>query len=349
MLQSGLSYTVELQNSLIYKLISLSPTQDSIAYVEREVIALLEAGINLNDVTSIFGHKLAHLCATKGATNILTFLVDKSEQYHMPLELGCQHEDERFTPLHLACARGCIETAQYILSQKGIQVNEPDCFNMTPADLAWLQKERVRERLHEILKESGAQIRAESILPEKFDAISCLNLFGQTAFHFAYLSRVRKELKENLSTMLTYLNKGDPYLRTPLMYMAMKDRIDGTQFLCSLNAEVNARDYQKRSALFFAVVYAGKEVVETLLQAGADPDLADKYSITPRMVAEIYGREEIIFLFESYELQKETNKGFFASLSTFKENFLSYFSDENNRISHQVENDKQRSKKKNTN
>jgi len=190
-----------------------------------------------------------------------------------------------------------------------------DYFGMTPTDLAKLAGKN-KDALLETLNAHGALSREETVFPYQFDAATHQNYFGQTPFHFANLSKQREELKKS-EALIVYVNKGDPYLRTPLMYIAIKNSLDGAQFLCSFGADVNAQDYQKRNALFYAVVYASKEIVETMLIAGGDPDMADVDGVTPIAVAELYGRHDLLQMFENHVLKQISEPSYSSFLPSF--------------------------------
>jgi len=316
MLQGGFLDSTYLNHQLVYKLIKLSTTQDNFKYVEQDVISLLKAGVDLNEITSVFGHRLVHLCAMNGLGNVLIGLVEKCAEHGIELDLGCAHEIEKFTPLHLACARGQLDIVRYILkSSQRIDVNALDYFGMTPADLAYLAG-RNKDTLLEELNAYGAFRRVETVLPYQFDMATGLNYFRQTLLHFSNITRHREELKKRVE-LFTYVDKGDPHLRTPLMYMAMRNSLEGAQFLCGFGANVNAKDYQNRNALFYAVVYANKEMVETMLIAGADPEMTDLHGMSPKSVAELYGRKDILQVFENHAVKRVSEQGRVSFLPAF--------------------------------
>ena len=60
--------------------------------------------------------------------------------------------------------------------------------------------------------------------------------------------------------------------------------------------DVNERDRQGRTALFYACAQAQRDVVIALLKRGADTTLADTHSVTPLHQAAAVGNREIMGL-----------------------------------------------------
>src|SRR4029079_2516026 len=118
-------------------LFHLPKSKDDFQEIRDEIVFMIEQNVDLNDVRNIFGQTIAHVCAMRGLTKILNFLVALCAEDSKPLNLLIEHTQESYTPLHLACSRGHEDMAMLILKLtggKGMQVR--DALGMTPVDLA---------------------------------------------------------------------------------------------------------------------------------------------------------------------------------------------------------------------
>lgn len=97
---------------------------------------------------------------------------------------------------------------------------------------------------------------------------------------------------------------------TALMFAATARNLTATKYLCRHREilDVNKQDSQGNTALMFSILpspYHDAETIffaitKTILKAGANPDLANNDSITPRQEAIQSRNNEIIKLFEKY-------------------------------------------------
>jgi ankyrin repeat protein len=89
--------------------------------------------------------------------------------------------------------------------------------------------------------------------------------------------------------------------RNPNRPLPRPKNVDAVRALIENGAEIDARDDQGRTALHWAVLLAFDSLdrtafVELLLEAGADPSIADEEQITPVSIARESGHSEIVQL-----------------------------------------------------
>jgi ankyrin repeat protein len=96
----------------------------------------------------------------------------------------------------------------------------------------------------------------------------------------------------NCSIIQSLLNYGadcnitDPAGDTALMITVSKGNIDAVQSLLSCkNIAINQQDDQGSTALLIAINTKNKPIIKLLLDAGADPELANHRGVTPRKAA----------------------------------------------------------------
>jgi ankyrin repeat protein len=87
--------------------------------------------------------------------------------------------------------------------------------------------------------------------------------------------------------------KGDKWI-TPLIVASQKGYSDVVEQLLGAGANLDLADKDGKTALMFASVYGYSEVVEQLLKAGANPDYARKDGVTALMLASQEGHYKVV-------------------------------------------------------
>jgi hypothetical protein len=75
--------------------------------------------------------------------------------------------------------------------------------------------------------------------------------------------------------------------------------------LIEAGADLNFRTKDGQTALVLAVGAGYVKITEALLEAGADPDIADSLGVSARKYAALFGKSSVTGLFEKYALKKE--------------------------------------------
>jgi ankyrin repeat protein len=101
------------------------------------------------------------------------------------------------------------------------------------------------------------------------------------------------------------VNARNEYGFTPLIYVACKGYNQFTDILLHSGAEINATlEGSGCTALLCAVRMEHTETVWLLIEAGADPEIADEQGNTPLMTAKSKGYEEIVKLLTVVEANR---------------------------------------------
>ncbi len=124
--------------------------------------------------------------------------------------------------------------------------------------------------------------------------------FLQTTYDFARLGSV-EQMKAMLEAHPEFLNapvgvRGSTLLHTA----AYNDHSDVIQELIARGATINQKNLVGETALYSGVLRGGKESIEALLKAGADPGLPDNNGLTPLKLATDRKFTEVADLLRKY-------------------------------------------------
>lgn len=124
----------------------------------------------------------------------------------------------------------------------------------------------------------------------------------------AFCSQIHEAAQEGDVETVKALLKANPKLvfskekvngATPLHFAAAHDHADVAEVLLAFKAEVNAKDGQGLTPLFWAVEW-GPSVVELLLANHADVEVTDESGLTPLGEATRMGRKHLVELLLAY-------------------------------------------------
>jgi ankyrin repeat protein len=196
-----------------------------------------------------------------------------------------------------AAALGNVDLVSKFLAA-GISTELRDSSGRTPLLLAMetsvLEKlspekraEMVRNKLAvaRLLVQKGADVRTKSN-------------FGFTLLHTASHAGELAQFMDELIALGADVKAVDAQrFRTPLFVAASYDDLRPMEVLLKHGADPNARDLQKWTPLMMSALGKMPAAAARLIQAGADPTLANQDGVTPMQIALTSGHPELIAAF----------------------------------------------------
>lgn len=219
------------------------------------VLAFLKKdGIDVNAVDEI-GFSPLHYSCKKGYKDIVKLLLEKDADATLI-------SNQSITPLHMAMIPGNKEIVQ-MLVDAGADVNATDKEGKTPL-IYGIEAKKVEAV--KFLIGLGADV---SIMDNKNNtALDYANAFGLT------------QLIEEMSAPDMYT--ADSFGNTPLHQSCFNEQSEVVNAMLKRSeVDVNAVNNDKMTPLFIAVMRDNLLIAETLLKAGADPNLKDNKGNSP--------------------------------------------------------------------
>ncbi|XP_028659126.2 POTE ankyrin domain family member D-like [Erpetoichthys calabaricus] len=219
-----------------------------------------------------------HEAAAKGNLSQVTSMVNE-------IDINKRNQDKR-TPLHLACARGHTDVVQYLLRNEA-DVDVFDIDGQTP-----------------LMKAVQCQNEGCIVTLLKHKAnLHLADVNGKTALHFATLiSEIHlvNLLIENGANINAATKKGE----TPLNLAIKRDDEKIAEFLLKKGADVNSQDKGKRTPLMHAACNGHYLLVDLLLKYNADTELTDNRNLTADDYAVSHGHNNCSARIIEYKIKK---------------------------------------------
>ncbi len=205
------------------------------------------------------------------------------EQHYLRNGRGINAQDEQGElPLTYAATRARSKELVEQMIAMGADVNRKNKHGQTV--LMNVVGDSQRKEIVELLLVKGADVTVK-------------NPFGQTALVFA----IQRDALENARLLIfsgAEVDVRDNEGGTPLMGVHSKE---GAKMLLANGAKVDATDTRHRTALMRQASYGEKEIVETLLTAGADIHVQSDKGETAMSMAEVKGHAEVVRLLKDAE------------------------------------------------
>ena len=241
-------------------------------------------------------NSLLTIAVSHGHADIVEYLIEHGADIKSPGIFG--------NPLlHLAAFAGNPDTVELLIN-KGLDVNQKGRHGELP--LHWVSKmpntNPYRRQCHydqiaKILIDAGSDVNATAR-----QAWISIDVGVDTEEPIDQISHYLSNLKarrasDNVQTTIPpqlAFDVGD----TPLHSAARWGRIEIVNMLIDAGAQIDPKNALNQTPLHYAVVYQHSEVVKALLKAGADPKIKTNKDIDASQFAEIIENPDIIFLLE---------------------------------------------------
>jgi|GEM_PF-6820253 len=212
-------------------------------------------------------------------------------------------------PIHLAATAGDLKSIQLMLDRNPELVNAKDDYQQTP--LLWAAS-RGHSAIVEFLLKKGADIDTVTVVNPK-DFASYAEHNGKSALHWAltFDRKVLNEFSDERAIKQKHFATARLLIRSeakldlpaglddslPIHRAAMEGDVDSIQLMLKTKPDlIDAIDCCGRTPLFRATIAGRKDVVASLLQANANPNIESTEGETSLDVAIKYQDEDIIKL-----------------------------------------------------
>ena len=255
---------------------------------------------NIDKRDSVYGQSPLSFAAENGHGGVVLMLLNKGADPNL-------RDGSGRTPLLWAVLNG-HETVTKYLSEGSADLNIEDNDHWTPLTIAILDREYSMVKL---LLDLGASLSAPAL--EELTAVhvamnhedkSIMDLFmrrcrdtsggqrGWTRLHLAAINGDQESVRQQLGQGADKAARDQNGLM-PLHWAAAQSHEEVVQLLLDMNIEIDAKDDEGMTALHHAASKDSVRIVRALLAKGAERDTTDLHGWTPRMIAQMYAKDDI--------------------------------------------------------
>ncbi|XP_041484073.1 transient receptor potential cation channel subfamily A member 1-like isoform X1 [Lytechinus variegatus] len=268
-----------------------------LSFTDKEKNTALHSAVNGGCETAVqvcleFGAKLdvqqdnkctpLHLACGQGALRIVEIMLSNYKTENT-LEM---RDIEMMTPLHKAAMFDHVDVVRYLLDQ-GADIDAEDLENRTPLLLAASKRAWRSARL---LLQKGANFFVK-------DA-ECRNVLHIAIIHGGNIRELRV-FTDTQDTFASLLNERDSHGCTPMHYATQRGNIVCVESLIDLGATVNLKNNSKQSPLHFAARYGRLNSIKRLLDSKIGPNIindTDGEGMTALHIAALHGHQKVVQL-----------------------------------------------------
>ena len=154
---------------------------------------------------------------------------------------------------------------------------------------------------------SGGNVGIVELLLSNGADITATDRAGNTPLHLAsFFGTGIDNFRSMRSDTYTWRWSGQKVRMLDISLLTLKS----TQFLLDHGADVNAVNFQGKSALHFSIMKGQLLLTQLLLERGADVTLKDGHRAAPLTLASGFGDEEVARMLLKHDLQRQVQRGF---------------------------------------
>lgn len=230
-------------------------------------------------------NSILYLAIRKRHIRFLKYLIN------IGFDLNWEQKDSKYIrPIEYACLYGNAEAVN-LLVESGCELNFPDsiiCQELTARKrkhtLRYLLNKGMTPDICTMYKGTGLHWAAQDgdveiaeLLIRHGADVNMIDDGGQTPLQIAsaagYVDFARLLLENHADVNLGVED-------TPLILASSYGKEDTVKLLIQYGAEIDKKDYDGRTALFYAKAHKQKEIQKILIKSGARTDIIDKYGIS---------------------------------------------------------------------
>ncbi|KAJ5647935.1 ankyrin repeat-containing protein [Penicillium lividum] len=239
---------------------------------------------NIEATTSSFGETALHLASENGHVDVVKVLLDRNA-LQKPANIEAKNEFKE-TPLHLASRRGNVDVVKVLLDRKNLD---------NPANIE-AKNDSGETALHITSRRGNLDLVKVLLDCKTLDNpanIEAKNDSGETALHMASRDG-RVEIVSLLLDAGARINEKDEFAWTPMHEAANSGKLEVVRLLRDKGADLEGRTItEEKTPLLMAISEQDVRVVDALLESNVAVNTPSNH-YTPLTMACQYGPDELV-------------------------------------------------------